>query len=100
MASIVLLSMAVLSWMFSLFLLYKLWRSADLLTVKLGLSVLLLVPLAGPLAFLWIQSFPESAPLELRSNAFGSYYDKWRDLLEATGRLAPLVQHFKKRRRK
>ncbi len=100
MASVVLLTVAALSWVLSLYLLYKLWSSVDFLVIKLGLSALLLVPIVGPLAYYWIQSFPESAPPELRSHAYGSYYDKWRSLLEATGDLQPLVQHFKKRRRK
>jgi hypothetical protein len=100
MASTVLWSVAALSWVLSLYLLYRLWTSVDFLAAKLGLSVLLLAPVFGPLVFCWIQSFPESAPPELRSNAYGFYSDTWRNLLELTGKLQPLVQHFKKRRRK
>jgi hypothetical protein len=103
---LILLGISVLSWLLSLYLLYKLWRNADLLTIKIGLSVLLLVPVAGPLAFFWIQAFPELPHPDLQDQGQGPLsaqtllYYKYRNLFEAAGKLPPLVQHFKRRRRK
>jgi hypothetical protein len=99
--SLTLLAIAALSWLLSLYLLFRLWRSVDLLTIKIGLSVVLLAPVVGPLAYFWIQAFPDPMPVEFRQPGFGGVLiHKWRNWFEATGRLPPMVQYFRKRRRK
>ncbi len=93
---------AVLSWLLSLHLLIKLWSSADLLTIKIALSVLLLVPVVGPLAYYWIQAFPEPSHPDLqdRLGFRANLTHRWRNWFEAIGKLPPLVQHFRKRPRR
>ena len=93
------LTIAVLSWLLSLYLLIKLWRSVDLLPIKIGLSVLLLIPIVGPLAYFWIHAFPPASHPELQDSETG-LTSKYRNWFEAIGKLPPLVQHFRKRRRK
>jgi hypothetical protein len=97
----VVLIIAVLSWLLSFHLLIKLWKSVDLLTIKIALSALLLVPVAGPLAYFWIQAFPEPSHPELqdRLGFRANLTHRWRNWFEAIGKLPPLVQHFRKRRR-
>jgi hypothetical protein len=96
------LTIAVLSWLLSLYLLTRLWRSKDLLPIKLGLTLLLLVPVFGPFVYFWTLSFPAPMHPDLRDR-WGRGADlthMWRNWFEAIGKLPPLVQHFKKRRRK
>jgi hypothetical protein len=88
-----------LSWVLSAFLLALLWRSADLIPIKVGLSLLLLLPIMGPFFYFWIQSFPDSNHPELKEDI--SYDSRsWRERFERVGMLPGLVQHWRKRRRK
>jgi hypothetical protein len=89
---------AVLSWTLSAFLLVKLWRRADWIPIKLGLSLLLLIPVAGPLLYGWIQSFPKSNHPDLM-DVHGSGNDilnHWRSRLELMGKL-PLMKQYLRR---
>ena len=95
-------TIAVLSWLLSLYLLFRMWRRDDLLTIKLGLTVLLVVPVFGPLVYFWTQAFPPPMHPDLQDRA-GFRSDlthMWRNWFEAIGKLPPMVQHFRKRRRK
>jgi hypothetical protein len=95
------LTMSVLSWLLSLCLFPRLWGGNDPLAIKLGLSSLLFVPVAGPLLYFWIQSFPESNHPDLRDQYIGGdVHNRWRDRLEAKGRLKPLEKIFARKRRK
>src|SRR4051794_6506394 len=96
------LTIAVLSWLLSLHLLNRLWRSEDLLLIKLGLSLLQVAPLFGPLVYFWVQSFPTPMHHDLRDRwGFGAdLTSMWRQWFEDNGKLKPLVQHFRRRRRK
>ena len=90
---------AVLSWLVSLYLIARLWRKADLLAIKLGLSLVLLAPVLGPLLYFWIQAFPSSNNPDLRDRYMGGdVLNRWRARLEQGGKLRPLVQHWRKRR--
>jgi hypothetical protein len=59
-------SIATVSWLLSLYLLYRLWRGKQFLALKVGLSVLLVVPVLGPFFHAWILGFPEPMPGHLR----------------------------------
>ena len=93
---------AVLSWLLSIHLLIKLWRREDLLPIKLGLTLLLPVPVFGPFVYYWTQTFLPPAHPELRDRwGFGADLTHiWRGWFEAAGKLPPLVQHFNGRRRR
>ena len=93
---------AVLSWLLSAYLMVRLWRGADTLGIKCGLSLLLLVPVVGPLLYGWIQNFPASSDADLMDQrGFGNdVLGRWRNRLEQRGKLPPLVQHWRKGRRK
>lgn len=90
-----------LSWLVSALLALRLWRGADGLVLKVGLSVVLLVPVLGPFFCLWIQGFPPAQPPELQDRFRSSdVLDRWRHYLEQTGRMAPLRRWGEKRKRR
>lgn len=93
---------AGLAWLLSAYLLIRLWRGPDFIGIKLGLSLLLLIPVAGPMLYFWIQNFPASNDPDLMDQrGFGNdVLARWRGRLEQSGRLPPLVQHWRKGRRK
>lgn len=97
-----LLIVAVISWLLSIWLIYRLWRSPGRTLAKIGYSILLLVPFMGPVFFVWIRNFPESKHPELMDFfAFRSdVLDRWRSRLEQFGKLPKLEQTWRKRRRK
>ena|SRR6187551_313932 len=95
-------AVAVLSWVLSLPLLVSLWRSDDLLAIKCGLSFLLLAPVFGLVMYFWVRSWPQPMHPDLRDR-WGRGADlthMWRNWFESAGKLPPLVQHWRKRRRK
>ena len=96
------LVVAVLSWLLSAYLLVRLWRGSDHIGIKLGLTLLLAVPVVGPFLYLWIQNFPATnAPDLMDQLGFSSdFLARWRSRLEQRGKLPPLVQYWRKRRRK
>lgn len=96
------LVVAVLSWLLSLYLLVRLWRGGEFIGLKIGLSVLLVAPVVGPLLFFWIQNFPASNDPDLMDQRGFSddVHSRWRSRLEQGGKLPPLVQHWRKGRRK
>jgi hypothetical protein len=96
------LAVAGASWLLSVFLLFKLWRRPDYLGIKLGLSLILVAPIVGPLFYFWIQAFPVSNHPDLMDHrGFGAdFLARWRSRLEQSGKLPPMVQHWRKGRRK
>lgn len=96
--SSVLWAIAALSWLGAAFLAVRLWRSADFLAIKIGLTVVLAVPVLGPLFFFWVQAFPAENHPALKEDI--SHSDTtWRKRLEHTGMLPPLVQHWRRKRK-
>jgi hypothetical protein len=76
---IVLVSEAVALWV-----ILKLWRSADQVFFKVSLSLLALIPVLGPLLALWISDFPEVEPEVLQApRPRGAFFERWREVLEA-----------------
>lgn len=68
----------------ALWLIWRLWRSEDHVFFKFTLSLLVLLPVLGPLLVLWISNFPSSKPRILRDNIRyrTDFYDRWRHVLE------------------
>ena len=59
-----------LSFLVSVALLWHLWASALPRRGRIAYSVLLLLPILGPLAYLWIRNWPSALPPKLM-NRFG-----------------------------
>lgn len=68
----------------ALWIIWRLWRSEDHVFFKVTLSLLVLLPVLGPLLVLWISIFPSSKPRILRDNIRyrTDFYDRWRHVLE------------------
>ena len=45
----------------AIFVIWHPWRSADFLFMKIGLSVIAVIPILGPVVALWIANFPNKA---------------------------------------
>lgn len=90
-----------LSWMVSALLALRLWRGADGLVLKVGLTLVLLMPVVGPFFCLWIQAFPPPQRPELQDRLRSSdVLDRWRHYLEQSGRQVPLRRWNEKRKRR
>jgi hypothetical protein len=68
-----------------LFLMPRLWGRVLPVTTKVGYTLLLLVPVLGPLAYVWILTWPNPQGPELRNDLPRGYYlhnqlSKRRDL--------------------
>ena len=70
--------------LFALWLIWRLWRSADHVFFKVALSVLAVIPVLGPVLVLWIGNVPSvKAPiLRDRLRYRTDFYDRWRHVLE------------------
>lgn len=68
----------------SLWLIWKLWGSEEHLFFKISLSLLLLIPVFGPLLVLWINNNPPELPHALRDQEprRTDVYDRWRHVFE------------------
>lgn len=55
-----------LSWTVSALFAWRLWRGADGLVLKVGLTLVLLMPIVGPFFCLWIQAFPSAQRPQLQ----------------------------------
>jgi len=82
------LFVVIVSEVFALFLILGLWRSADLLFIRIALSIVALIPVLGPVLVLWIANFPDPAPVALRNEyrgkGRGRYYARWGPIVNAT----------------
>jgi len=80
--------LALLSEVVAVFLIWRIWRSNDLHSMKIALSVLALIPILGPIVVLWIANFPSKVSEELQNRsgwAFGGeYYFRWSRVLRET----------------
>lgn len=76
--SSVLLSTIVLIELISLAMAYKLWRGAESRWIKVGGTVVLLVPILGPLLYLFVFDQPGPQPAHLRNDGpRGEYTHAW-----------------------
>ena len=69
---------------FALFLIWSIWRSSDLVAMKIALSVLALIPVVGILGALWVHGFPSTQPIALQDKYRYStdVLDRWRHVFE------------------
>ena len=74
----------LISELFAIWLIWKLWRSDDYVFFKVSLSILVLIPVVGPMLVLWIGNFPpiQLSALQDRGRKTTDVYDRWRDVLE------------------
>jgi hypothetical protein len=69
-------------------LIFRLWRTSDLLFIKISLSLLAVIPLLGPILVLWIANFPNAAPAPLRDEVApgfrrrGFYFSRWGPIVD------------------
>jgi len=68
----------------ALWIIWRLWNSADHAFFKIALSILALIPVLGPVLALWIGNFPSVKPPILRDRLRyrADFYDRWRHVLE------------------
>ena len=69
----------------ALWIIWRLWQSADHPFFKVALTIVALIPILGPIIALWIGNFPNSAPRILRDQIRyrTDFYDRWRGALNA-----------------
>jgi hypothetical protein len=68
------------SWLLSIYLVWILWRSEQHVFFKVSLTVLVWIPVLGPLLFWWISDFPSKVhPMfRDRSRYSSDVFDRWR----------------------
>ena len=69
----------------ALWVILRLWRSADPIFFKAILSLLALIPVVGPLLVFWISDFPDVEPevLQVPRGRRGDFFARWREVLDA-----------------
>ena len=80
-----------LSEIVALWLIVRIWRSADPLVFKFALTALAIVPFFGPLFVVWASNFPPRLPESLRDRApkTADLFDSWRPELQRRGLMEP-----------
>ena len=76
----------VVSEAIALYLIGRIWRSEMHLILKLPLSVVALIPVAGPFLAYWISNIPspQHPSLQSRSRRRADVFDRWRGALDET----------------
>jgi hypothetical protein len=73
-----------LSELVAIVLIVRIWRSHDILFLKLALTIIALIPVAGPVLALWIGAFPNRASETVQNRGSrGQYYRIWSPVLGA-----------------
>ena len=73
----------VVSELFTIYLVLRLWKSNDHLFFKVVLSLFALIPFLGPIIVLWLANFPNSLPPALRDQRRSTtdVLDRWREVM-------------------
>jgi hypothetical protein len=73
----------LLSELFAIYLMVRLWKSEELLFFKVAYSVIVLIPFLGPFIVLWSANMPPVMHPELRDRERyrTDVSDRWRDVL-------------------
>ena len=73
----------VVSELFTVYLVLRLWKSNDHPFFKVVLSLFALIPFLGPIIVLWLANFPNSSPPALRDQRRSTtdVLDRWRDVM-------------------
>jgi hypothetical protein len=91
-------SIATVSWLLSLYLVYRLWRGPGFPALKVGLTVVLAAPVLGPFFYVWIMGIPEpNADDKMDVYRLGDFHDRWRARLEKAGKLPRLVPRWNRK---
>jgi hypothetical protein len=53
----------------------RIWTGSEALFFKYALTIVVFIPVIGPLAYLWVSNWPTSSPPQLRSNFRGEQLD-------------------------
>jgi hypothetical protein len=62
----------------------RIWRSGEIIALKVLLSLVALIPALGPLLALWIIAFPNEAPEAIQNRGpRGNYYRDWSRVVGA-----------------
>lgn len=61
-----LIAATVVSSLIASFLLWEIWRGAEPVVFKVLLTILVLVPILGPISYVWIRNWPEINPARAR----------------------------------
>lgn len=69
---------------FAVWVIFMLWRSDEMLLLKVALTAIATFPVFDPLIVLWISNFPERAPEALQdSYKFSAdVYERWIDVIQ------------------
>ena len=72
-----------ISELIAIFLIYKLWKSNDLLFFKICFSIVSLIPFLGPFFVLWAANFPapQHPAFQDRQRYSTDVFDRWRHVL-------------------
>lgn len=67
----------------AILLIYKLWKSNDLVFFKVCFSIISLIPFLGPFFVMWAANFPsrQHPALQDRERYRADVFDRWRDIL-------------------
>lgn len=73
----------VISELIAAYLIWWLWRGDDHMFFKISLSLLSIIPILGPVAALWIGTFPKKQRPAFQNLSNGpDVYDRWRNVFE------------------
>lgn len=67
----------------AIYLIFKLWKSSDLIFLKFCFSAIALIPFLGPFFVLWGANFPavQHPAFQDREKYRGDVFDRWRSIL-------------------
>jgi len=74
----IILWVVLISELVAFMLIVRIWRSDEIIVLKVLLSGVVLIPVLGPLLTLWIVAFPNEAPETIQNRGpRGNYYRDW-----------------------
>jgi len=90
-----------ISWLISVGLAYKLWRGPNVVTLKIGFTLVLFIPLVGPFMYLWIHGAPSPQPehLQNRKRFRRDLLDRWSENQEQPQRDSRSRRHANRKSR-
>jgi len=78
----IVLWVVLISELVAFMLIVRIWRSHEILILKVLLSGVALIPVLGPLLALWIVAFPNEAPETIQNRGpRGNYYRDWSSVI-------------------
>jgi hypothetical protein len=95
----VILAVVMVSELVAIWLITKIARTDDYLLLKMGLALIALIPVVGPLMTLWIANFPPSQPpgFQDRVGRGADVTHRWQDFFRETDTEKKLEKYRKAR---